>query len=164
MLKRSYKDGSRPRPRARLAVLGLVLAAASLTVVVPAATATAATTNAPGTPAAVASAAPANCPLHCLCGYTNPSYVGSIAAGTEGCLEGDNTDLNVPGDVWNNVASIYNNGASDNVIVYRGEDYSSDGGHEACFYRQTGFPDMQSQLPGLYHHIWSNFWIATPCT
>lgn len=105
------------------------------------------------------SAAPSRCPLGDLCGYTGPNYTGSV-----GQLAGDNPDLNVPGDIWNNVASIYNNGAHDNAIVYRGENYSSDGGHEACLYRQTGFPNMQSQLPGLYHHIWSNFWITQPCT
>jgi len=106
-----------------------------------------------------ASAAPSGCRLGYLCGYTGPNYTGSL-----GKLFEDNRDLNVPGDIWNNVASIYNNGAHDNVIVYRGENYSSDGGHEACLYRQTGFPNMKSQLPGLYHHIWSNFWITQPCT
>ena len=111
------------------------------------------------TTAAKATPAPHGCPLTYVCGYTGPNYTGSM-----GKLQYDNSDLNVPGDIWNNVASIYNNGAHDNVIVYRGENYSSDGGHEACLYRQTGFPNMQSQLPGLYHHIWSNFWITQPCT
>jgi hypothetical protein len=105
------------------------------------------------------SAAPSTCPAGALCGYTGANYTGR-----EGELFGDNPDLNVPGDVWNNVASIYNNGQHDNVVVYRGENYSSDGGHQACLYRQTGFPNMGSQLPGLYHHIWSNFWITQPCT
>lgn len=121
--------------------------------------ATSSSNRSTATTALAASAAPSSCPLGALCGYTGANYTGS-----EGKLFGDNPNLNVAGDVWNNVASIYNNGQSDNVVVYRGENYSSDGGHEACLYRQTGFPNMQSQLPGLYHHIWSNFWITQPCT
>lgn len=155
----------------KLAVVGAVIASAPGTAILSTVGASASTTHAvattatsvisrpTGTTTPKASPAPTNCPLHDLCGYTAPNYKGS-----EGKLAMDNRNLNVPGDVWNNVASIYNNGATYNVIVFRGENYSSDGGHEACLYKQTGFPNMQSQLPGLYHHIWSNFWIKQPCT
>jgi Peptidase inhibitor family I36 len=177
MLKRSCKDASTPLPRARLTAVGFALAAASLAIAVPATAATTSTATtssvtattsiapqAVAAPGAATAKAPSNCPLGCLCGYTRPNYVGSMAAFTEGCLQGDNLDLNVPGDVWNNVASIFNNGAYDNVKVYRNTDYSHAGGHWACLYKGTGFANMQSQLPGIYHHLWSNYWVDTPCT
>jgi hypothetical protein len=152
--------------RTRFTVLGFVLATASLAVVVPATAATTVTTATAATTGTIrstvttapeVSAAPSNCPAGALCGYTGANYTGS-----EGKLFGDNPDLNVSGDVWNNVDSIYNNGNSDNAVVYRDENYT--GVHLACLYRGTGFPNMQSRLPDLYHHIWSNFWITIPCT
>lgn len=149
----------------RSAILGLSLAAASLTAGAPAIAATAApphaSTSTVTTTAREATAAPANCPAGDLCGYTSPNYVGSVAAGTEGELAGNNLNLNVANDVWNRVASIYNHGRTDNVRVYRGENYSS---NTACLYKGTGFPNMASQLPNLYHHIWSNLWITSNCT
>jgi Peptidase inhibitor family I36 len=97
-------------------------------------------------------AAPDNCPLGYVCGYTE-GYPNGFC----GELQGNNTDLNHSGDCWNNVYSVYNNGAVCNVFLYRGENYSSDGGHEVNLFLHTGLY-LKTAAPGLYHHIWSNHW------
>jgi hypothetical protein len=161
--------------RMRAAVFGLVLVAAGLAAAVPSLAATtttsatrataakAPTARSTATTAQKAATPPDNCPKGDLCGYTGANYVGNTATHTEGELAGNNADLNQPNSIWNQVDSIYNNGRTDNVKVFRGENYNSDGGHVACLDLGTGFNNMNAQLPGLYHHIWSNEWQTSKC-
>ncbi len=114
-----------------------------------------ATLTAHGGPAAstpTAQPAPPSCPSQYVCGYTGPNYTGSI-----GVLISDNPDLTGPGSIWENVDSIYNNGAQCEVWMYRAKNYAEDG-HVVGFKMQTGFKNLQTQAPGLYHHTWSNHW------
>lgn len=161
--------------RMRVAIFGLVLAATGVAAAVPSLAATTTTSAARATTAKTATAksvsttaqkaatAPDNCPKGDLCGYTGANYVGNTATHTEGELAGSNADLNEANSIWNQVDSIYNNGRTDHVQVFRGENYNSDGGHVACLNLGTGFNNMQAQLPGLYHHIWSNKWGSGNC-
>lgn len=96
--------------------------------------------------------APPSCPSQYVCGYTGPNYTGSI-----GVLIQDNPDLTGSGSIWENVDSIYNNGAQCEVWMYRWKNYVADG-HVVGFKMQTGFKNLQTQAPGLYHHTWSNHW------
>jgi hypothetical protein len=97
--------------------------------------------------------APANCPHGATCGYRGTSYAGLC-----GILYGSNLDLNVPGDCWNNVDSVYNNGNFCDDFLIRGENWDDDGGHYVDLYQYTGLVNLATQAPGLYHHIWSNLW------
>jgi hypothetical protein len=92
-----------------------------------------------------------------VCGWTGDNYTGTM-----GALLQNNTTL--PTIPWHEIDSVYNNGApctiytAGNVWIYRGTDYDSDGGHVAEIHPGTGFPDMQTELPGLWHHVYSNHW------
>jgi hypothetical protein len=166
--------------RMRVAIFGLVLAATGVAAAVPSLAATTTTSAARATTAGATTAKtataksvsataqkaatpPDNCPKGDLCGYTGANYVGNTATHTEGELADSNADLNEANSIWNQVDSIWNNGRTDHVQVFRGENYNSDGGHVACLNLHTGFNNMQAQLPGLYHHIWSNKWGSGNC-
>jgi hypothetical protein len=97
--------------------------------------------------------APDNCPHGATCGYLGASYFFLC-----GIVYGSNPDLNVPGDCWNNVDSVYNNGNYCDDFLYRYEDYNLDDGHWVDLYQYTGLANLATQAPGLYHHIWSNMW------
>ena len=106
--------------------------------------------------APAAPAVPSGCPSGDLCGWTKDNYTGTI-----GKLVGNNTTL--PSIPWHRsqsstMAPRCAGGVTGNVWVYRGTNYNSDGGHVAELHPGTGFNNMQSQLPGLVDHIYSNHW------
>jgi Peptidase inhibitor family I36 len=104
-------------------------------------------------------AAASDCPYFQVCGWTGNNYTGTM-----GALLQNNTSL--PPIPWHEINSVYNNGApctiytAGNVWIYRGTNYDSDGGHVAEIHPGTGFPDMQKELPGLWHHVYSNHWCS----
>jgi hypothetical protein len=98
--------------------------------------------------------APPTCPAQYVCGYTGPNYTGKA-----GFLIGNNSDLTGPGSIWEQVDSIYNNGAVCEVWMYRWKNYVADG-HVVGFRINTGFTNLETQAPGLYHHTWSNHWCS----
>jgi hypothetical protein len=122
------------------------------TAAVTAATHVAYSSSAAATYIATAQPAPPSCPAQYVCGYTGPNYTGSM-----GALIGNNADLTGPGSIWQNVDSIYNNGVQCEVWMYRWKNYVGDG-HVVGFRMQTGFKNLQTQAPGIYHHTWSNHW------
>jgi hypothetical protein len=97
------------------------------------------------------------CSYGALCAWTGADYTGTI-----GQVYQDNKTL--PATPWHSAESVYNNGApcsgiyTANVWIYKGADYNSEGGHFAELHPQTGFAYMKTQLPGLYHHVYSNYW------
>jgi Peptidase inhibitor family I36 len=143
---------------AAVAALGLVgtagvsAAPPAATAAVSPATATTTHTASAATYIPAAQPAPPSCPPQYVCGYTGPNYTGQ-----EGVLIEDNPDLTLYPIPWEHVDSIYNNGVQCEVWMYRWKNYLKDG-HVVGFKMQTGFKNLQTQAPGLYHHTWSNHW------
>jgi hypothetical protein len=103
--------------------------------------------------------APANCPAGATCGYTGENYTGR-----EGILQGDNSNLEAPGDVWENIESVFNHGNSCNVVLFTDTGYNPDGGgwflNREIGGKNGGLPDIASVNEGLWHHVYSNLWVG----
>jgi hypothetical protein len=140
-------------------MVGLAGATLGLTATAPAHAATTSVTASRLT--AKPAGAPTTCPAGYVCGYTGENYTGR-----EGMLEGDNPNLAVSGDVWENIESVFNHGNSCNVVLYTDTGYNPDGGgwflnrYIPNTTNTGGLPDIASVNEGLWHHVYSNFWVG----